>query len=336
MDHLLEVFDAWPHLLKARQALGLEKWEKLSYMADQLKGKKASDITFTTCYPGQEGQKKRLGSVEGNMHFLMGYANPAFHVAAYHWSVVDPNLSPEDALKLHHLKGHPSRVEFWEASGLEMTDEGDLLDGQPHSEVADIREMYRVAQARKAESITVTSGTGIYTAIPSEGIVYGVHNDHAYAWEMVRDSFFAAANEELAEKMNEAAAERELIEESLYKSRGSVVPISEQLKHVAHYYADEEFDSSVYPLVKSHFPVPGSIIPLASETTGESIYGIITKSSVDFYNRHGQPVNVAIFDLPVSSIDLNRDGNTYASVVKSLGTEYLNLPNLEEFVSEDE
>lgn len=334
MDHLLEVFDAWPHLLKARQALGLEKWEKLAYMADQLKGKKASDITFTTCYPGQEGQKKRLGSVEGNMHFLMGYANPAFHVAAYHWSIVDPNLSPEEALKLHHLKGHPSRPEFWESSEMDMEDEGDLIDGQPHPEVADIREMFKVAQARKAESITVTSGIGIYTAIPSEGVVYGVHNDHTYAWGMVQNSFFAAANPELTEKMNEAAEARELVEESLYKSEGSAVP--EQIKHVAHYYANEDFDSSVYPLVKSHFPVPGSIVPLVSEASGESLFGIITKSSVDFYNRHGQPVNIEIFDLPVASIDLSREGNTYASVVKSFGSEYLNLPNLEEFVSDDE
>lgn len=335
MTDLLEVFDAWPILIKARQPKGLENWDKLAYMAGQLKGKKASDITFTTCYPGQEGEKKRLGSVEGNMHFLLGYANPAFHLAPYHWSIIDPNITPEDALKIHHLKGHPSRIEFWEATDMEMEDEGDLIDGQPHSEVADVREMYKVAQARKAESITVASGIGVYTAIPSEGLVYGVHNDHVYAWEMVRDSFFAAANPELSEKMNEMAAERERVEEMLYKSHESFFP--EQVKHVAHYYANEDFSSEVYPLVKSHYPVPGSVVPVVSDTTGESIYGVVTKSSIDFYNREGQPVNIVIYDLPVSSIDLTKDGDSYASVVKGFGTEYLNLPtDLDEFVVEYE
>ena len=335
MDHLLEVFDAWPILLKARQPKGLENWDRLSYMAEQLKGKKAGDITFTTCYPGQEGQKKRLGSVEGNMHFLLGYANPAFHVAAYHYSIVDPNLGPEEALKIYRLKGHPSRPEFWEDTGLDMEDEGDLIDGQPHPEVASVREMVKVAQARQSESITVSSGIGVYTAIPSEGLVYGAHNNHVYAWEMIRDSFFAAANPDLTEKMNDAAEERELMDEMTYKSMEYSTP--EQIKHVAYSHSSDNFVPAVYPLVKSHYPVPGSVVPIVSETTGEDIFGVVTKSSIDFYNREGQPINVNIYDLPVSSIDLTREGNTYASVVKGFGATYLNLPqDLEEFVVEDD
>ena len=150
MDNILEVFDAWPHLIKARKAKGLEQWQMLSYMARQLEGKKASDITFTTCYPGQEGQTKRLGSVEGNMHFLLGYGNPAFHMAAYHYSILDPNLEEDDAHRLYHLKGHPSRVELWNKSGLPMEDEGDLVDGQPHPEIADIREIEKIKQIGRA------------------------------------------------------------------------------------------------------------------------------------------------------------------------------------------
>ena len=283
----LELFDSWEPIAKARKPIGLENWKRLSHMAEQLKGKKAADLTFTTCYPGHEGKKKLLGSIEGNLHFLMGYANPAFHVAAYHWCVVDPNLSEEDALVLHKTKGHPSRPELWERCELEMDDEGDLVDGMPHPSVADVREMVKVARAKKAESITVDSGVGSYTAIPSEGLVYGNHNKQTYAWEMLKNSFFAAANEELTEKMNEAQDAQLEMEQEIARS----LEIPEPIKHYAHHYAGADFGDDVYPLVKSHYPVPSSVLPMEVET-GETVYGVVTDSSINFFDREGVPVNV--------------------------------------------
>jgi hypothetical protein len=327
-DNLFFVFDAWDILVKARQPKGLAKWDKLSSIADSLKGKKASDITFTTCYPGSEGQKKTLGSVEGNLHFLMGYANPAFHIASYHYQVVDPTLSASDAQLLYRSKGHPSRPELWERTDLEMNDEGDLVYGEPHPAVADVRDMEKLKNARKAESITVSSGIGSYTAIPSEGIVYGNHNNQVYAWEMVKESFFAAANPDLTEKMNEAAAARQSIETEL--SKPSDVP--ELVKHVANKYYGQEFSDDIYSIVKSYFPIPSSIVPLDANT-GEVIYGVITPSSIDFYNKEGCSSGITIYDSSFNSLDLTKGGNTYASVIHSLGTTYFGVPrDLDQYV----
>lgn len=327
----LELFDAWEPIAKARKPIGLENWKRLSHMAEQLQGKKASDLTFTSCYPGHEGKKKTLGSIEGNLHFLLGYGNPAFHMAPYHWCVIDPNLSVEDAIILHRSKGHPSRPELWERSELEMDDEGDQVAGAPHPAVADVREMRKVANARKAESITVSSGIGTYTAIPSEGLVYGNHNDQVYAWAMLRDSFFAAANPELADKMNEADEALQEMEEAI----SATAEVPELVKHLALRFSDQDFVDEVYPLVKSHFPRPSSIVPVETKT-GQDIYGVVTDSSIDFFDREGCPVNVKVYDLPFASFDLTKGGGIFSSVIHSFGEKYFGItPDLAEFVTQE-
>jgi hypothetical protein len=337
----LDLFDSWEPISKARKPLGLENWKRLSHMAEQLKGKKAADLTFTTSYPGHEGKKKTLGSIEGNLHFLLGYGNPAFHFAPYHWMVMDPNLNEEDALILHSTKGHPSRPELWERAELEMDDEGDQIEGQPHPSVADVREMVKVARAKAAESITVDAGTGNYTAIPSEGLVYGNHNDHSYSWAMVKDSFFAAANPELMEKMNEAqeahtAMEAEISYTAEPEEETSEVPeIPEMVKHIAYQYLGEAFEDTTYSLVKSHFPVPSSTVPVES-VKGTTLYGVVTTNSIDFYDREGCPVNVSVYDIPFTSFDLTKGGNMFASVVHSFGAKYFGItPDFAQYVVED-
>jgi hypothetical protein len=327
----LELFDSWEPIAKARKPIGLENWKRLSHMAEQLKGKKASDLTFTSCYPGHEGKKKTLGSIEGNLHFLMGYGNPAFHMAPYHWMVIDPNLNEEDAIILHRANGHPSRPGLWERSELEMDDEGDQIEGAPHPAVADVREMVKVARAKKAESITVSSGTGSYTAIPSEGLVYGHHNDQTYAWAMLQDSFFAAANPELAYKMNEVDEAREEMEEAI----SAKAEIPELVKHLAFRFSEQDFVAEVYPLAKSHFPRPSSIVPIMVET-GQDIYGVVTDSSIDFFDREGCPVNVRVYDLPFTSFDLTKGGGIFSSVIHSFGEKYFGIsPDLAEFVTQE-
>lgn len=327
----IDLFDSWEPMAKARKPIGLENWKRLSHMAAQLKGKKASDLTFTSCYPGHEGKKKLLGSIEGNLHFLLGYGNPAFHLAPYHWMIIDPNLSEKDALILHKTNGHPSRPELWERSELEMDDEGDQIEGEPHPAVADVREMRKVARAKKAESITVTSGVGLYTAIPSEGLVYGNHNKQVYAWAMLADSFFAAANPEMTEKMNEAAEAHTEMEQEISRT----VEVPELVKHFSHQYKGLDFEDEVYALVKSHFPIPSSTIPV-EVATGETVYGIVTPTSIDFYDREGCAVNVEVYDLPFTSFDLTKGGGIFTSVLHSFGRKYFGIPDdLALYVTED-
>ena len=322
-ESLLEVFDSWEPLIKARKAKGLAKWDKLSRIADKLKDKKSSDITFTTCYPGQEGKKKILGSVEGNLHFLMGYANPAFHVAAYHWLVIDPNISAEEAEELHKQKGHPSRPSLWDRTDLGDTEpEGDVIEGEPHPTVAEIQESARIKQKYASESVSFNSGFGSYVAIPSLGLVYGQHNKHVYKWEMVKNSFLAASNPKVVEAMNGIEEEEAAVEKS------HLIP--EQIANVA---LVSEFSEDVYPLVKSHFPSPGSVVPLEI-ATGESVYGVVSTDSISFYDREGYSVGVDVYDRRYSGFELTKGGDIHPSVLYNFAVGYLGLckDELEQFV----
>ncbi len=310
----LQIFDSWDPIRKARKAKGLENWSRLQHMAEKLKGKKASDISFTTAYPGKEGQRKILGSVEGNLHFLLGYGNPGFYLAVYHWQIMDPHLDDDAAEELHRIKGHPSRPELWKQAGLEDTPEGDLELGMPHPAAVAAQEMAK----RESEGIRVVSGAGIYLAVPSEGLVYGDHNGHVYMWAVVRDSFLAATNPSLVEAMDAAA------EEETEKSYGPDVP--EMVKHCvpSHPRGTMIFGQDVYPLVKSLFPKPCSVIPVETPTR-EVIYGVVMSTNISFYDRTGRPVEIQAYDRVYKSFDLSRGGDIHPSVLYNFGVQYLGL-----------
>jgi hypothetical protein len=158
---------------------------------------------------------------------------------------------------------------------------------------------------------------------------------------MVKDSFFAAANPELMEKMNEAqeahtAMEAEISYTAEPEEETSEVPeIPEMVKHIAYQYLGEAFEDTTYSLVKSHFPVPSSTVPVES-VKGTTLYGVVTTNSIDFYDREGCPVNVSVYDIPFTSFDLTKGGNMFASVVHSFGAKYFGItPDFAQYVVED-
>lgn len=218
MTSEFDMFSAWEPLLKARPTKDLDQHQRLAHLGGKLQGKKAKQLAFTTAYPGQEGQKKYLGTVDGNQQFLLGYGNPKFHLAPYHWQVIDPSLSDEEAEKLHLSAGHPSKPELW--NNEDVADEGDVEDGEPHLSVKEEYDERDSKTARDSETITVRCGAGMYAAIPSEGMVYGQHNGHRYKWDLLRNSFFAAKNPELAEKMES----HHTMEKALRRRRGEATP----------------------------------------------------------------------------------------------------------------
>lgn len=317
----LNIFDSWDPIVKARKAKGLENWSRLQHMAEKLKGKKSSDISFTTCYPGKEGQKKVLGSVEGNLHFLLGYGNPGFHMAPYHWQIIDPNIDDDVAEELYRVKGHPSRPEFWKMSELEDLPEGDLELGMPHPAAVEAQEQAK----RESEGIRVAVGAGTYLAVPYEGLVYGEHNGHVYTWDVVKDSFLAAMNPSVVEAMEEAAEED--AEKSL-REYGPKIPDMVQYRAPA----VRSFDPDVYPLVKSLFPAPSSIISIDTPTR-EVIYGVVGNNEIQFYDREGAEVSVRAYDRVYKSFDLRRGGDVHPSILYSFGVHYAGLKpeQLEDF-----
>ncbi len=283
-------------------------------MAEKLKGKKHSDINHTPAYTNKDGQKSPLGSVEGNLHFLLGYGNPGFHLASYHWQIMDPNLDDEAAEELHRVKGHPSRPELWKQAGLEDTPEGDLELGMPHPAAVAAQEQAK----REQEGIRVAVGAGVYLAVPSEGLVYGEHNGHVYTWDVVKDSFIAAMNPTLVEAMD-AAQEEERAEKSV-STFGPVIP--DMVKHRLPNVRTYTFD--VYPLVKSMFPEPGSVISIDTPTR-ETLYGVVSDHDIKFYDRVGAEITIRAYDRTYKSFDLRRGGDVHPSVLYNFGVHCLGL-----------
>ena len=320
MNELFTYFDAWEPLLKARKAKGLDQWAKLQPIAGQLAGKGVSAISFTCCHPSHAGEPVRhlLGSVEGNLHFMLGYGNPRFHLAPYHFQVIDPNTTPEEAAETFSRIGNPANPALWTRSGLgDVGDEGDTDTGEAHTSAKQAKAKAVSDQARAAESVPAKSPTGSYTCVPSEGLVYGDHNGHVYRWDLVKDSFFSAFNPQATEAMNAA---------SVQKSQSAVrfkAGVSETVRLEARKYRGEPFDQNVFHLIKSRCPQPGTVVPLES-IQGETVYAVVTPNSLDFYTRDGQLAEIKVFDRVYKSFDLVKDGNVPPAallgfVVKTFG-----------------
>lgn len=305
MDDILRIFDAWEPLLKARKAKGLDRWAKLQPIAEQLAGKGVSAISFTCCHPSHGGQplKHLLGSVEGNLHFMLGYGNPRFHLAPYAFQIIDPNTTPEEAQETFARVGNPANPALWVRSGLaDVGDEGDTTEGEAHPSAKQAKAKAVKDTAKAAESVPAKSPTGTYTCIPSEGLVYGDHNQHVYRWDLVKDSFFSAFNPEATEAMNAAAVQKSLNTVSFRPA------VPDAIRLEARKYRGDSFDENVFYLVKSRCPAPGSVVPLES-TQAESAYGVITTASIDFYGRDGRATEVKVFDRLYKSFDLTPQGN---------------------------
>jgi len=317
---VFSIFDAWEPLLKARKAKGLDQWAKLQPIAEQLAGKGVSAISFTCCHPSHGGEpvKHLLGSVEGNLHFMLGYGNPSFHVAPYHFQVIDPNTTPEEAAETFARIGNPANPALWARSGVaDIGDEGDVAAGEAHATSKKAKDKAAKDKSKAAESVKAKSPTGSYTCVPSEGLVYGDHNQHVYRWDLVKDSFFSAFNPEATEAMDAASIQKS---QNVVRFRPTV-PDSIRLE--ARKYRGDSFDENVFYLVKSRCPAPGSVVPLES-TQAETVYGVITPTTIDFYGRNGQSTEVKVFDRVYKSFDLTPQGNVPPAallgfVVKTFG-----------------
>jgi|694.fasta_scaffold01119_35 hypothetical protein len=314
MTSLFTYFDAWEPLLKARKAKGLDKWDRLRELSHKLQGKEVSAISFTCAHPSHAGEPVRhlLGSVEGNLHFLLGYGNPRFHIAPYHWQIIDPNLTEEEAVELSKRIAHPANPKLWEKAGIEAEDEGDQDDGEAHK--------HRPSTKRetKRTGIPVRSAAGTYVCYPEDGLVYGVHNGHYYRWDSVKDSFFAAQHPDVAEAMENAS-----VRKSLGKIHFGVTP-SPALRTYTAQYSNSSYDENVWSLVKSVMPKPGKILRL-EDKRGETIFGVTTTNSVEFYDRAANRISVRLFDREHDHFDLTRDGNMSPAALLSFLTKHLKI-----------
>ena len=307
VEVLIKSFDSWEYLSKARKAKGLDNWKKLLPLSEKLSGKKANHISFTCVHPSHETpQVHHLGSNEGNLHFLMGYGNPGFHLAPYHIQIMDPNISEEEAEKV--ARKHPANLAFWKNGGLDIFIEGDKREGKPLNSVKD---RVRAIRREKLDKFSVKESIGTFTAIPVEGLVYSDNKEVQYSWDLVKDSYFSAQDEKMTDAMNIVADIKE-IQKSFEVNFNVSIP--DIITHLAKSWEGTKFDEEIYPLVTSKFPAPGAVVPLSGEND-ETIYGVVTKKSIEFYDREAQVVQVRAYDRWYPSLSLVKGGNVHPSVL---------------------
>lgn len=300
------MFDALEELVKARKAKGLDNWKKLEHLAAKLAGKHGKHISFTCSHPshGKSGDKHNLGSKEGNLHFLMGYVNPGFYLAPYHWQIIYPDLSEEELASFAAEKGHPAQSRLWESAALDAEAEGDLDEGSPHPYFL----VMRNTKAVKDRSIKAKSRYNSYTADPVEGLITESGTERVYSWELVKNSFFAYENPKVVAAME--AAKPDVVEKSV---------LPEPIKHLVKKGAWGD----VYPLVKSLFPKPGSVVTIPSGQ--ETLYGLVRPASIELLDAAGHPVAFEQYDRVYKSLDLRKDGDIHPSILYNFAVRYLGV-----------
>lgn len=304
MKELFDSFDSWEPLFKARKAKGLDKWDRLRNISEKLQGKDVKAISFTCAHPSHSGEpaKHLLGSIEGNLHFLLGYGNPSFHIAPYHYQCIDPNITDEEAVEMAARMKHPSNPALWSKLGLDVGDEGDTGEGAPHDLHTKAKNKTKKDSNREKEVIRVASASGEYLCYPSEGLIIGDHNKHTYVWDLVKDSFFTAMHPEVADAMNNA---------EMLKSKASVKftsGVPRKLQEYTKQFRGETFSPEVWPLVKSRMPAPGKVLHLETDR-GETVYGVTTPTSLQFFTRAAEPASIKLFDRSYDHFDLTLEGN---------------------------
>ena len=308
LDTLENVFTAWSDLIsKARKPKGLENWKRLQHVAHKINGKGAKQITFTAVNPATGTTSTHiLGSTEGNLKFLLGYGNPGFHLAPYHWQIIDPNLSDDDAEKLYKEKGHPSNPKFWNSFNLDITEEGDLEEGEPHSSVR----MEQVQKEKDKKEVLIDG----FKVKPADGRIESLATGQEYLWDLVKDTYFSYEHPEVAEMFEEEDTSKSLKPVVWAPSHG------EALEELRKGYSSTDWHDNVYPLVKSRFPKPGSLVKIQ-----KNLYGLITHKAVEFYDKEGFSCPIDIYGSEFTEIDLRKGGNIFPSVVLNFATNYMNI-----------
>tara|TARA_R100001244_G_scaffold53662_1_gene46569 strand:- start:11106 stop:12059 length:954 start_codon:yes stop_codon:yes gene_type:complete len=261
-------------------------------------------------HPACAGCSHTLGTVEGNLHFLLGYVNPRFHVAPYHWFFVDPFLTSDHTEELEH----PSNASCCASFG-ELSDEGDIEKGFPHTSVTAY--FQRVAEVVQDinKSMYVSENDTVYKVSPEKNLVVDTKNKKAYRWELISDTYFASRNTKISAAMAKVGS-------PLAVQKAYTFPVPSALQ--SQLVPSEAFHADVYEAVKVHLPPPSSVIPMITDTT-EEIYAVVKSDRVDFFDRGGAPASLQFYDRLYTSFDLIKGGNVHPSLLVnflSLYTEF--------------
>lgn len=304
---MTEFFTAWDILTKS-----MSHKERTLVVSQLLADKTAQDITFTAIDADGNLAQYVLGTIEGNLKFLLGYVNPGFYFAPYHLQVMDPSLPDDMAKSIYKAKGHPSLMEFWSASGTPPFAEGDLKDGKPHPDALVVPKQDNVFKFKFRGKK--------YEANPDTQLVTCITTGHTYAWALVQNTF-------LSSQVPEIALHMEPLSEKIEKK----LPYPANLQTIVNSVKGQEYGDDVYPLVKSYFPPPGSIIKIQDEQ-----YALFWPRSIHIFDSSGVQEDIRMWDRSASDgmIEITKSGSVFPCVILNFAKDFLNLDleSLEQFV----
>jgi hypothetical protein len=223
---------------------------------------------------------------------------------------MDPSVSEEMAKNIYDAKGHPSILAFWAAAGQAPFTEGDVKEGKPHPDAIVLP---------KQDNVFKFSFRGKkYEANPDTQLVTCVTTDHTYAWALVQNTYLASQIPELALTMEPLPE----IEKKL--------PYPEPLKILVNAVKGKRYNEDVYPLVKSTFPKPGTVI-----NTGAG-FAVFCPTSVVVFDKEGEVSPLQLWDTTNYSgrLDLHKGGSTFPCAIINFAEEFLamDVSSIEKFI----
>jgi hypothetical protein len=273
-------FTSWEPLLK-----GIESDQNLISLAEMLETIPPSFLKFTAINPDGSLEESYLGSAEGNTKFLLGLCSPGFHLAPYHFQFIYPALTPEQAEFLYESKGHPCIPELWVDSGNIPMPEGDIKTGKPHPFFEGFSK-----PKNKSPTLLINKETHILDTGSRE--LTSIASQVTYPWEVVQSTPHFYLYPELA---NQVVSMPE--DTNFENEEDDNVPEFEESAEDIGIEKGLAFKDDCYPLVKTAFPKPGTVVKLDT-----NLFGFITKDSVKFIDRFGKAASFSDFELAELSL----------------------------------
>lgn len=286
---------------------GISYQEKLQKVAELLNDKEASAITFTAIETDGTLSQYVLGTIEGNTKFLLGFVNPGFHVAPYHYMVVDPNLAEPEAKLIYKVRGHPAIPGLWERNNQVPFEEGDMEDGKPHPKAF-------IVPYKDPTFVSVVDGRKYY-ANPEKQTLEDADTGNIFAWSLISSSYVSSQDPNLREKMNLFVPGT--FDARMEKSLEKVAPGAVQYWSTA--YQGDDWDSNVYDFVRSSFPKPGSVLKKGD------LFAVMTTRDVLFFKEDGSKEFISAWGEQFSNLDLTTEGYVLPGAILNFAKSFLNI-----------
>jgi hypothetical protein len=296
-------FTAWESLFKS-----LGDREQIAALAELLASKSLSSLEFTALEPSGGTRKYYLGSSDGNTKFLLGFCSPGFYLAPWHFRVIDPSLSDSQAEYFYEVLGHPSKEDLWVEAGVLPEAEGDFEEGTPHPFFGGFRE------AKKSKDIKLDLGGASHILSVDNRTLVNLGLEVSYPLDIVEASPQYYWYPELKNQMESFPKEEDYTEPFVEDTEEF-----DDTEESPAVFKGMDFSAGVFPLVKTAFPKPGTVLSLGNEFNA-----LVTPASIKFLTKSMKQGYYSSYDLESLSL-IDDDNNVTSDLLADFASEELGI-----------